>query len=931
MQPKAKTANGGRGSNKFGASMSNSRTRKAKEFLDGLLPSRTLESLPTAESTIRSLMPVGRVPEQHKFATESAVAKLATGAELTGPEQFALEAIIIPDKRPAIDIVNGDFTINHPLWTHFGDEPIRSRIRKAIPSVGRIELPGNPLQLPYAGTGFVVGSQLLMTNRHVAEIFCSGLGNRSLLFRQGYKVGVDFLRERGNPASIALEVRAVLMIHPYWDMALLRVDGIPAGQSPLVLSLQHPEDLVGRDVAVIGYPAFDPRNDADVQNQVFGGIYSVKRLEPGVLKQRALVESFGKQVSAATHDSSTLGGNSGSAVIDVETGHVVGLHFAGVYLDKNYAVPTSELARDGRVVDAGVNFDAGTKPEPGIWDEWWQRANQEKNTGTPTDPIRTTQVPISSIGRSADDRAGLKPGGTAVLTAGDTATWTIPIEITVRVGARSALANGRSGGSSSPKDAEASISERSRDKDSLKQGPLTFRDHFSSLYQSAVGEIARKIASRSGPAEGIEGVTGDAASSLILAAEGIAQLHASDRTSSHSGASSPEEESFALERMSTFDQVRVCASLGWQLLAAEVIGDSATAKRIEDQLQGSSCDPQWAETIREYLRYFGPSGTRRQPLYVTPDKVRSNVITIKSGAKIALVGDWGTGAAPARRVLEQVKAQKPDILIHLGDIYYSGTESECSSNFEAIVNEIFERPKTNLPVYTLAGNHDMYCGGVGYYGLIKRLNSAPMAQEASFFCLRAEDESWQILAMDTGQHDWNPFTVNDVVTFVESAEEEWHRKRLEEFSGKTILMSHHQLFSAFSQIGKPSASGKLLAYNPQLQATYEKLSGTGKRIAAWFWGHEHNLCIYAPYNGLRRGRCLGHSAIPVFTADTPYDPLPEIESPPAILPGTTLTAAGQYYTHGFAMLALNATGIATADYYEDLSGVPRNIFSEKID
>jgi endonuclease G, mitochondrial len=74
------------------------------------------------------------------------------------------------------------------------------------------------------------------------------------------------------------------------------------------------------------------------------GVYSVKRLAPGKINQRASVESFGKNVSATTHDSSTLGGNSGSAVIDVSTGNVVGLHFAGVYLDSNYAVPTSELA-----------------------------------------------------------------------------------------------------------------------------------------------------------------------------------------------------------------------------------------------------------------------------------------------------------------------------------------------------------------------------------------------------------------------------------------------------------------------------------------------------------------------------------------------------------------------------------------------------------
>ena len=51
-------------------------------------------------------------------------------------------------------------------------------------------------------------------------------------------------------------------------------------------------------------------------------------------------------VPAATHDCSTLGGNSGSAVIDLDTGEVLALHFGGLYHQKNYSVPSSELARD---------------------------------------------------------------------------------------------------------------------------------------------------------------------------------------------------------------------------------------------------------------------------------------------------------------------------------------------------------------------------------------------------------------------------------------------------------------------------------------------------------------------------------------------------------------------------------------------------------
>jgi hypothetical protein len=907
--------------------MSNDRAEKAKHFLESILPDGSLESLGGPKAAFESLRLSQPVPSEHQRAAESATRKLAAGEELTPPEQFALEAIIIPDKRPVVDIVNGDYEIVHPLWTSFEtDVAMKMRIRKAIPSIGRIELPHHPT-LPYGGTGFVVGSGLLMTNRHVAEIFSSGLGVRHLAFRQGQAAGIDFLREKDNPATCFLKIREVVMIHPYWDMALLRVEGISAAQAPLALSLQHPEGLADRDVAVIGYPAFDPRNDTAVQNSVFGGVYYVTRLQPGKLKPRESVESFGKLVSAATHDSSTLGGNSGSAVLDVGTGQVIALHFAGEYLKANYAVPTSELARDARVVDAGVNFQPPSKADPDVWKDWWQMAEAT----SPAPPRSAAPDQVSGPSVKDGDRNSSEPSRNRALSRDDSATWTIPIEITIRVGGEPSVALPRARPAASTANEVVPAREKpARNRRALEEGPLTFRNHFISLYQSAVADVAKKIAADTKVRRGTEAPSSDPAADLILAAERVAYLRSIDSTDSHSGATSLADESAMLERMSTLDHAKTCASLGLQLMQAKVLGDTRSAERIEGQLRGSSCDPRWAKTIEEYVKYyFKPSGARRDAIYVEPTAVGNKVLTIKPNARIGIIGDWGTGAAPARRILQQIKAQNPDILIHLGDIYYSGTDNECRSNFEAVVNEVFDRAKTRLPVFTLAGNHDMYCGGVGYYSLIKRLNKGPMLQPASFFCLRANDDSWQILAMDTGRHDYNPFSVTDVVTFVESTEQDWHRQRLQEFSGKTILLSHHQLFSAFSQIGKPTPSGKLRAYNPQLQATYDYLCGTGKRIAAWFWGHEHNLCIYQPYNNLRCGRCIGHSAIPVFIADTPYDPLPNLDNPPQLIPNTMLTAVGEFYPHGFTMLTLGE-GAATAEYFEDLSGDARKLYSETI-
>ena len=76
--------------------------------------------------------------------------------------------------------------------------------------------------------------------------------------------------------------------------------------------------MVGHDIFVVGYPAFDGRNPSDVQQNLFDGHFGVKRLQPGQLQGGMKTSSFAKMVPAATHDCSTLGGNSGSAVIDLE-------------------------------------------------------------------------------------------------------------------------------------------------------------------------------------------------------------------------------------------------------------------------------------------------------------------------------------------------------------------------------------------------------------------------------------------------------------------------------------------------------------------------------------------------------------------------------------------------------------------------------------
>ena len=257
-------------------------------------------------------------------------------------------------------------------WSKLNPAPVKSDISALFPKIGRIDLPLNPL-IPYGGTGFVVGDGLLMTNRHVAQLFSGGLG-MSIKYQTGGSA-IDFKRQidtADDDHTAFLNVKGVEMIHPFWDMALLRVEGLPSSGA-LPLSVSSPEDLLDRDIIVVGYAAKDFRSDLDVQDRIFGGKYNVKRLQPGTARPQAKIASFENVVSAMTHDASTLGGNSGSAVIDVQTGQVVALHFAGEYLKANYAVPMYELARDRRVAPL-LNFTGSVA----LTNDWGTRLAQHR-------------------------------------------------------------------------------------------------------------------------------------------------------------------------------------------------------------------------------------------------------------------------------------------------------------------------------------------------------------------------------------------------------------------------------------------------------------------------------------------------------------------------------------------------------------------------
>ncbi len=345
-----------------------------------------------------------------------------------------------------------------------------------------------------------------------------------------------------------------------------------------------------------------------------------------------------------------------------------------------------------------------------------------------------------------------------------------------------------------------------------------------------------------------------------------------------------------------------CAGLGLELLEALVSGNEERQRALRNRISFSQCDPLWASTLVDYAGSLGPNGEPRPVPYIRYAAMDDFVVPASGAtARVALFSDWGTGTDEARRVAALMAEQRPDVAIHLGDIYYAGTREECDAHFLAPL-------RTALPgvqLFTLCGNHDVYSGGEGYYGLLDGIG-----QPASYFCLRSPDLSWQILAGDTGLNDRDPFHTAASLTYLDPEEELWHADKLRGFPGRTVFLTHHQPFSAFAQVGPLERHNPV---NANLMASAGRFAAAG-RIDAWFWGHEHRLRLYAPYRGVTAGRNIGYGAIPVQAVAGPETPLPGLIDPPKLAAEVLLDVVIGAYAHGFALLDFHG-GLVDASYW----------------
>lgn len=320
--------------------------------------------------------------------------------------------------------------------------------------------------------------------------------------------------------------------------------------------------------------------------------------------------------------------------------------------------------------------------------------------------------------------------------------------------------------------------------------------------------------------------------------------------------------------------------------------------------------------ISKYLEY----AFRRKHAFLSyqtaPQTSERGVYKMAPTCKLSVIGDWGTGTLESKTVMDLAMSYKPEYTIHLGDVYYVGDKDEIQENCEGQSHGVYTGVtwrSGSMGSFAMNGNHEMYANGDAYFdnfiGTLGIPASNDKKQLASYFCL--ENESWRIIGIDTGYNSTGIPILTKIPLLnrigaiggdgkLEDQLIDWLRNTVKpvQRSLATIILSHHQYFSAFE--GEyPKPAEQLLEF-------------FAHQDVLWLWGHEHRMAVYgkyAPAGIAAYGRCIGHGGMPVELAS----PKSGAKAPLQFYDGSVYNAKMNVGFNGFVNLTLDGN-TATLDY-----------------
>jgi glutamyl endopeptidase len=267
-------------------------------------------------------------------------------AELDTDARAGLEAVVKTNgSRPVLYVLDDFVDLTAPSIGNFATTLglLKDAVAQVCRSVGRVDDP-KAGSLGYQGTAWMIGDGLVATNYHVLQAIAPGgtrVGGR-FEGRLNTGVAVHFGHEvRKLMPERRFPIRRVVSVgregDPRFavpgtrglnfdglDLAVLELEPVAGRPFPPPLPVARgddPETLgalasPGRGIYLVGYPGDGTTRELFVE--LFKGVKSFKRLAPGEIMDGPGTVDDDRRGWILTHDASTLGGNSGSALVDLD-------------------------------------------------------------------------------------------------------------------------------------------------------------------------------------------------------------------------------------------------------------------------------------------------------------------------------------------------------------------------------------------------------------------------------------------------------------------------------------------------------------------------------------------------------------------------------------------------------------------------------------
>jgi len=301
---------------------------------------------------------------------------------------------------------------------------------------------------------------------------------------------------------------------------------------------------------------------------------------------------------------------------------------------------------------------------------------------------------------------------------------------------------------------------------------------------------------------------------------------------------------------------------------------------------------------------------------------------------IAVIGDWGTGTydteyglqggnGPAAAVMAAVQNLKTDFVMHLGDVYYSGTGSDAESKKLKAPGE----EQANLldawgsfpekTCFTLNSNHEMYGKARGIMGTALGPNT-PFSHQNRTTYFGLTFGKWVILGLDSAYCDKSYLYMDgtllhkNILGELEDTQQMDFIQNTFDLDDKSVLaMTHHNpIKSAGSEVVSNLFSG--INLNDSMRKCLD-----GRLPDVWYWGHQHIGVVYndsTPLGSATKGRCVGHSAIPFGYAK-------ELKESSCVeyFAGTNVGLGTKQVRNGFAAVTLKADGTVVSEIFYEIN------------